>query len=57
MTTAILGEIAKSVASEFENLRAAEITSKIIDGLEFVFLMTLPFFLPIIIMFLASLGY
>ena len=55
MTTAIIG-IAKSMASGFENLRAAEITSKIIDGLEFVFLLTLPFLLPFSIMFFTKFG-
>ena len=56
MTTAVL-RIAKSMVSEIENLRRSEIVSKLIDGVEFITLLTLPILLPIGIMYLAMAGY
>jgi len=56
MTTAVL-RIAKSMVSEIENLRRSEIVSKLIDGVEFITLLTLPILLPIGIMYLATAGY
>jgi hypothetical protein len=56
MTTAVL-RIAKSMVSEIQNLRRSEIVSKLIDGVEFITLLTLPILLPIGIMLLATAGY
>lgn len=56
MTTAVI-KLAKSMVSEIENLRRSEIVSKLIDGVEFITLLTLPILLPIGIMYLATAGY
>ena len=55
MTTAVL-RIAKSMVSEIEHLRRSEIISKLIDGIEFITLLTLPILIPFGIIFL-SMGY
>ena len=57
MTTATLKCVVKSMVSEIENLRRSEIVSKLIDGVEFITLLTLPILLPIGIMYLATAGY
>ena len=57
MTTTTLKCVVKSMVSEIENLRRSEIVSKLIDGVEFITLLTLPILLPIGIMYLATQGY
>ncbi len=57
MTTTTLKCVVKSMVSEIENLRRSEIVSKLIDGVEFITLLTLPILLPIGIMYLATAGY
>ena len=52
MTTAVL-RIAKSMGSEIENLRRSEIVSKLIDGVEFITLLSLPILIPFVIIWLG----
>ena len=52
MTTAVL-RIAKSMVSEIENLRRSEIVSKLIDGVEFITLLSLPILIPFVIIWLG----
>ena len=56
MTTAVL-RIAKSMVSEIENLRRSEIVSKLIDGVEFLTLLTLPILIPFGIIYMGTQGY
>ena len=55
MTTAVL-RIAKSMVSEIENLRRSEIVSKLIDGVEFITLLSLPILIPFGIIWLGTNG-
>tara|TARA_Y100001935_G_C17275898_1_gene494643 strand:+ start:1077 stop:1244 length:168 start_codon:yes stop_codon:yes gene_type:complete len=52
MTTAILG-VAKSMLMRFENLIETAIVSSLIEGLEFITILTLPIILPFLIMYLS----
>jgi len=56
MTTAVI-KLAKSMVNEIENLRQSNVIAHIVDGLEFLALLTLPILLPFGIMFLATLPY
>jgi len=57
MTTATLKCVVKSMVSEIENLRRSEIVSKLIDGVEFITLLTLPILIPFGIIWLGTHGY
>jgi len=52
MTTAVL-KIARSMVSEIEHLRRSEIVSTLIDGIEFITLLTLPILVPFGIIYLS----
>ena len=53
MTTAILG-VAKSMLARFEILIETAIVSSLIEGLEFITILTLPLLIPFIIMYLST---
>tara|TARA_B100000524_G_scaffold298534_2_gene173088 strand:- start:4777 stop:4941 length:165 start_codon:yes stop_codon:yes gene_type:complete len=53
MTTAILG-VARSMLARFETLIETAIASSLIEGLEFITYLTLPFILPFLVMYLSS---
>ena len=52
MTTAIA--VAKSMLAKFEDLIETAIVSSLIEGIEFVTILTLPILIPFIIMFLST---
>ena len=53
MTTAILG-VGKSMLARFEILIETSIVSSLIEGLEFITILTLPLLIPFIIMYLST---
>tara|TARA_B100000902_G_scaffold51531_1_gene58257 strand:+ start:1511 stop:1684 length:174 start_codon:yes stop_codon:yes gene_type:complete len=57
MTTAALRSVVKNMVNEVENLRRSEIVSKLIDGVEFLTLLTLPILIPFGIIYLGTQGY
>jgi len=54
MTTTTLKCVVKSMVSEIENLRRSEIVSKLIDGVEFITLLSLPILIPFGIIWLGT---
>ena len=56
MTTTTLKCVVKSMVSEIENLRRSEIVSKLIDGVEFITLLSLPILIPFGIIWLGTNG-
>tara|TARA_B100000530_G_scaffold200138_1_gene127500 strand:+ start:88 stop:261 length:174 start_codon:yes stop_codon:yes gene_type:complete len=56
MTTATLKCVVKNMVNEVENLRRSEIVSKLIDGVEFLTLLTLPILIPFGIIYLGTQG-
>lgn len=57
MTTAALKSVVKNMVIEVENLRRSEIVSKLIDGVEFLTLLTLPILIPFGIIYMGTQGY
>ena len=57
MTTAALKSVVKNMVIEVENLRRSEIVSKLIDGVEFLTILTLPILIPFGIIYMGTQGY
>lgn len=57
MTTAALKSVVRVLVNEVENLRRSEIVSKLIDGVEFITLLTLPILIPFGIIYFGTQGY
>ena len=57
MTTAALKSVVRVLVNEVENLRRSEIVSKLIDGVEFLTLLTLPILIPFGIIYMGTQGY
>jgi hypothetical protein len=55
MTTATFAKSMVRKAREIQELRDNRIVCKVCDAIEFLVLMTLPFFLPFFVMYLAAL--